>query len=1182
MKHYLPKLAAGGMIGRKKDTLLLGSVSVLTFLFITCAVVLLSSIRITEENQRKDLYGTWQVMAAEITEEEADLLEKANQGGTSARSVIVGKADDCGVIGSLEGDWLSLSNLTLEEGRWPSTSQEIVLEQSKMGQLGLSVGDTLDVILSYDIVLTDKGREERENQAGEKNRYVHKSLQFEDCSIWATVQTGYLPGEYDGSQVIVPFNLTVKVTKSFTVCGVIATYSDLWDSSVYEMPNGYITREAADEIYGAVSTLQDHFLEIKETVPEYVVLMSHPGMGVQTLFEELLPTYNELMANDPYHRRFEIVGHTRDGKGNYEGKIHGIASDSGADTMLSYRGDKNGIYLRTGEGYQEISAEEAAHGTFTIPGVSPITYEIKENSEGSLLTDYYGYPLVTVSDNKPDAYQITEIHTWWGGEEYYSELYSYGKNIDNGKKVILQIIKSEEKYDFYGIYYQIIESFTETEILSGDFSITGMEPLPYEDVSADVLYTAHSFPYRANTYTYPQSGNSGNMVMVLIVAILFVTALCAIFQIFLVQIRWRMKRIVLMKTIGASNAQIFGTLFCEMINYLVISLGLGIPLGLLGGWGVIKWLNFVQPSESIQMFFDGRSIAFGALAGSLSLVGGMMVPLIRSVNIPLTGRSAMMKRPSVRKEKPLKRQNFFRITMRNISVNKGKHGAILALAIFMTLTSIACVYLTFESFEGYRNKIQGQNKPDYSINVRYGMNKRAMEEKGQELKEVGLQSRMDCYVKAENTFLSYDGMLTDSPVISAIYNNQTGESRSLFFEEYLGRRDVRGEQTEIPQDQVYLKTDMYGIKTDTEMMDLWKRVITEGTIDEEAFSQGKEVILLLPMYRRTGNGSSLSAEGLREMNREEQMGRMLDSLGFKVSFSPVDAVYYDQDTSVQVGDTLQLASQIYGVNDQSIFQYVNTLSVKVSAIVRYFPEEPLWPFSGQGRSHVIIGSSTLMRKIYPDSGLNLDYDQTNALKLTNDLFYHDSRGRSVFYIYGTDEINRDNTDIPLIHFAQENSYDVTLWRDSNQALYYEALINALLIALLGIVTALISLLIFGNTLSSLVEQDRGRMGILQSLGISTGSFIRMQMAKGATFGILATVISNGFLALFLMVLTWRQEGCKTIREMWYFLWNKELTGYPWQIHGVICLLFVIISIWLFVNPMRKAMKNSVIENVKAR
>ena len=59
------KIALKGLIGQKRDTLLLWSVVVLAFLFLVLSTTLITSLQETDKTQRISTYGSWQIMISD-------------------------------------------------------------------------------------------------------------------------------------------------------------------------------------------------------------------------------------------------------------------------------------------------------------------------------------------------------------------------------------------------------------------------------------------------------------------------------------------------------------------------------------------------------------------------------------------------------------------------------------------------------------------------------------------------------------------------------------------------------------------------------------------------------------------------------------------------------------------------------------------------------------------------------------------------------------------------------------------------------------------------------------------------------------------------------------------------------------------------------------------------------------
>ena len=76
---YMRKIALRGLIGQKHNTLLLWSVVTLSFLFLVLSTTLITSLQETDERQRNETYGKWQVMAADF--ELTGIEERENGSG---------------------------------------------------------------------------------------------------------------------------------------------------------------------------------------------------------------------------------------------------------------------------------------------------------------------------------------------------------------------------------------------------------------------------------------------------------------------------------------------------------------------------------------------------------------------------------------------------------------------------------------------------------------------------------------------------------------------------------------------------------------------------------------------------------------------------------------------------------------------------------------------------------------------------------------------------------------------------------------------------------------------------------------------------------------------------------------------------------------------------------------------
>ena len=78
-----------------------------------------------------------------------------------------------------------------------------------------------------------------------------------------------------------------------------------------------------------------------------------------------------------------------------------------------------------------------------------------------------------------------------------------------------------------------------------------------------------------------------------------------------------------------------------------------------------------------------------------------------------------------------------------------------------------------------------------------------------------------------------------------------------------------------------------------------------------------------------------------------------------------------------------------------------------------------------------------------------------------------------------------------------------------------AINNALIVGLLGFAAAMIALVILANTVSSAIDQERKRFGILQSIGVEEKTFKKQQYMTGLKHGLLSLAIANAVMLIVL-------------------------------------------------------------------
>ena len=358
------KIALRGLIGQKRNTLLLWSVVALAFLFLVLSTTLITSLNKTDEEQRRSTYGCWQIMVSDSELTGVNLSEETEKivltddiisglTSLSESSVVLPMVSVSGIdyfsgdneyyITPFSEEFVKLGNLSLKEGKWPSEKNEIALEYARLSSLNLKLGDSFTVISQVNIPGNDEylarldeiielSKEDILNEG--KDIYQRKAwndynplvLNF-NKKIYEEFFTFY-PSQREGSFIamvladdkhpegqIIPFdemteeqfitvysafvnsfadtgtniteymskhmteeekafyfgptadligyenlnvlitvnkrNIIVYVPYTYTVCGVVDTFSDRWDTGMFHLPSGFITEENYEVYLGA-------------------------------------------------------------------------------------------------------------------------------------------------------------------------------------------------------------------------------------------------------------------------------------------------------------------------------------------------------------------------------------------------------------------------------------------------------------------------------------------------------------------------------------------------------------------------------------------------------------------------------------------------------------------------------------------------------------------------------------------------------------------------------------------------------------------------------------------------------------------------------------------------------------------------------------------------------------------
>jgi len=1115
-------IAKKGLKGRKRDTLLLKLVITLSFIFIVTSTIFEASIDKTKLEQRLDLYGEWH--AAYLNGDEEILERLKNEPGVDkvGSSLIIGESDNCGIIGTFNQDLIDMGRFSLYKGRYPEAPNEIMLELNQMSNmnLDLEVGQKIQVAISI------------ETLNGNMKDYI-KRLNPEF--------TERLNKKMEGLDI---FN----------------------DRALYDWLSFYYysmhDRWPPEDEIEAEKVLAELYANVYPSY--YIKYNSHH----ETPFEEIGDV--KVVANNDYLYYYFL----EDGEMTPE-----IIREKGLlrnqHIILKKEFIITGI-LQTYTDKWDLGGHRAANAFITEEGAKAFTEA------------FYNTTLGDFSDYKFDYNIFLYSNSY--GENLYSKLADRYLNIEDSSNKdynthineyygVLLFGKTDEEID---LAFERVEK-VRTDKNRNDFADDYIEGKTNSENKMEV----NTDNFRRNRFSYPESAASTEYVLTLaIIAIVFIATALAIFQIFLTQMKRRARKIVLLKSIGATNWQLIKILLYEGL-YLLRT---GLLIGILGGFGlaaiVVYGMNFFG-GRNLQFHVIPSFLILGLLAGCLALFIGMAVPMLYAIRIPLVG--TMSKAPKHKKIKhkgqdgvKIKRQTFRYINWRYMTLNKGKTLISFGISFITIAIMLTTTLLCYISFDDYKNIVLFNKRPDYALETYYGDTSRGIREVEENLRAIDGIKSTEVYKVGKRTFLWYDE-IEENKLLQAYEQLLPQDLLPIHFSSY---NRILEDQPEMISNAFYTK--IYGIDPDSELYSRFSSSITKGAVDKEKFAKGEEIILLVPMYisKNTNiDGRPFSqTEVTAATNENNRMKWLFERSGtYKITYNSRYREYYDIPEDIKPGDTIYLSSDDEKIDGDNYVVSFTTREVKVGGIIYYFLGQGMWPFSDNVAPYIVISSLNGMESVYPGSRFGLYPHTLEERKSMVESLYPTKFGRTLWYLNTNSKEQDVVLDSKILAFANNNGYTVYNYKESNSKLYQEAFNNAIIIGLLGFTASAIAFIILYNTMSSKMEQDRNRIGILQSIGVTNSQFSSHYLKLGILNGLLSIIIVNIllFIVLFITSIAALSGITMTFGDCIKDIFEYRLWLYPWIVHIVICAVFFILTVLIYCIPSKKITKQYPVENIRS-
>lgn len=152
MNRDLWPLARQGIWRRRRSSLLLFLVLLLSFAFAVMMLSVMGSMNRTNSEYLKNTYGAWYGAIPDGKDSDRAFLEQRDWldrlGESTNYGMVVGTQPVCG-IGTVDETFLELGRIRLDEGRLPEQPGEIALEADVLGSLGYdpTVGQTIHIFI---------------------------------------------------------------------------------------------------------------------------------------------------------------------------------------------------------------------------------------------------------------------------------------------------------------------------------------------------------------------------------------------------------------------------------------------------------------------------------------------------------------------------------------------------------------------------------------------------------------------------------------------------------------------------------------------------------------------------------------------------------------------------------------------------------------------------------------------------------------------------------------------------------------------------------------------------------------------------------------------------------------------------------------------------------------------------
>ena len=722
------KIAIQGIKGQRSMSVLMVTVLILSFLFLTLTSAVTTSVDHTQQLERERMYGRHQMLYYG-SEETAQELQGAFPGAQA--SLTVGTTQSGQNVATISGSFQQLANLTLSEGTLPQKADEILLVGSEWGY---QVGDQIPVEYVYSCIREEPPEDLLEQHLlrafhADRDGYLQKIAPMWDQYIGTEFARKDQPPE-----MLCPVEELTQEQQEYAFLLFSSGLPDFWSqgetvySSQYEQMDG---------------------LEIEYQFARSKLVLVGDGFG-DAKGTEILSA--EIPSSIRIHTTYTVSG---------------IAQE--------YAGIRNVEDLPMPQAFvveAEAQCVRAAQETaFTrYPGLRPhsVTAQVLFYDGGTDIEPMASAVIQRFNELHKAAYRLTGVSY----EGTTMKAYLTGLDPETGEQKTYDVLGADQMG-----YIQIEgqrQYFRLSDLENPAFRIPGLDPMPTEPMELNELYQSGTGPLRVNTLSYPPAGDSARVMQLALSGILIGMSACASFQLYLQAMRKRRQKMDTLIAIGATDGQLLGLFAIEVSVFLLTAA----VIGCLTGMGLVMAL--VPNVLHAQLYVDVKAMAAGGLCNAAAILVGALLPVASGLK-PHRKKLSAHHRPvkhMSRGDLPIK-TGYRQIWVRH-SLSNPKQTAMCGLVVgLMAAIMLLPLILSHTAYRQYYAQVVNRNRPGYELMLPYAAPGRYQREIMDSIEFPHQQVRV--HTSGENVLLHCtDEMMEGSPVLQAL--RQSPNSDMLFSE----------------------------------------------------------------------------------------------------------------------------------------------------------------------------------------------------------------------------------------------------------------------------------------------------------------------------------------------------------------------------------------------------------------